>query len=149
MKAKVSILVLRVVALVPVVIALVILAFAALFSSLAVRDSLWILFALSIVLVACAVILFRTSYLVWRRPSPTTVREVCEWTGYSGIGLGFVAFERLHTPGQEWLAWAALIASFLAVAVVESRLTRFLMGRLFGIPKVQSSTTERLAPRIS
>jgi len=132
MKTNTSTVLLRFLSIAPAVIALVVLAFAALFTALALRESLWILFALSAALVVCATILLRCSYLAWRRPSPATVREVCQWSGFALLGIAFVAFERLHTPGSEWLAWSALGISVLAVGVVETWLTRFLLRRAFG-----------------
>ncbi len=132
MKANTGTLGLRAISIFPAVIALVVLAFAALFTALALRESLWILGVLCVVLVACAVILLRSSYLAWRRPSPAIVREVCAWTGYALLGVAFVAFQRLHTPGREWLAWGAIVASLFAIAVVEPWMTRFLLRRLFG-----------------
>lgn len=122
---------LRAISIFPVAIALVVLAFAALFTAMAVRETLWILGAVCVALVACAVILLRTSYLAWRRPSPATVREVCDWTRYALVGIAVVAFERLNTPGREWLSWGALVASLFALMVVEPWLTRYLMHRVF------------------
>jgi hypothetical protein len=138
MKANISTVALRVLTIVPVALALVVLAFAAFFTGMALREPLWVLFALSIALVACSVILLRCSYLAWRRPSPNTVREVCEWTGYALIGIAFLGFERLHSPGREWLAWTALIVSFMAVVIVEPWLTRFLLQSVFGVRKLRA-----------
>ena len=138
MKANAGTLGLRAISIFPAAIALVVLAFAALFAALALRESLWILGVLCVALVACAVILLRSSYLAWRRPSPATVREVCQWTGFALLGVAFVAFQRLNTPGREWLAWGALVASLFAVAVVEPWLARFLLRRLFGPDRRQT-----------
>jgi hypothetical protein len=122
---------LRAISVFPVSIALIVLAFAGLFTAMAVHESPWLLGAVCVALLTCAVILLRTSYLAWRRPSPATVREVCQWTGFSLIGIAFVAFQRLNTPGREWLAWGVLVASSIAITVVEPWLTRFLLKRLF------------------
>ena len=131
MKLNAGTLGLRAISVFPVAIALVVLAFAALFTRLAVRESLWILGVVCVALVACAVILLRTSYLVWRRPTPATVREVFDWTSYALVGIAVVAFERLNIPGREWVAWGALVASLIALTVVEPWLRRFLVQKLF------------------
>ncbi|MBN9692588.1 MAG: hypothetical protein J0M24_20255 [Verrucomicrobia bacterium] len=131
MKLNTGTLGLRAISVLPVAIALVVLAFAALFTLFAVRESLWILGAVCVALVACAVILLRTSYLAWRRPTPATVREVFDWTSYALIGLAVVAFERLNMPGREWVAWGAFVASLIALTVVEPWLRRFLFQKLF------------------
>jgi hypothetical protein len=59
---------------------------------------------------------------------------MCEWTGCSLAVLALVAFQRIHSPGKEWLAWGALVVLFLLAAVVELWLTRFLLRKFFTLP---------------
>src|ERR1700722_16599088 len=111
MKINPGKLTLRVLAIFPAMIALWVLIFAAVFAMLGVRHGPWVLLLVSGALTVCASILLRCAYLAWRRPSPATVRDVCDWTGFVVGAIGLAAFVYHLNSGAVWLAWHELAVS--------------------------------------
>ncbi len=123
---------LRIVAAVPIAIGLGVVGYAAMFTYMASfwRDSAWPVYFLAIILVGVSFILFRSGYLAWRRPSPSSVRETCHWAEFALALVGFGLFSRLNSSGKEWLAWGVLVTGFVAASIVRGWLMNYLLRRV-------------------
>src|SRR5579859_2420722 len=103
MKINAGKLTLRVLAFFPVMIAFWVLIYAVAFGALGIQHGPWVLLLVSIMLIGCAAFLLRCAYLAWRRPSPATVRNVCDWTGLAIGGTGLATFFHQLDSGPVWL----------------------------------------------
>ena len=108
----------RVLAVLPAGLGLVVLGITALPLASSVRKGEWLFLALAVLVGLLGARLFRCGYLLWRQPSPITIRAACGWMAFVNMAVASLTVERLGASRHDLLAWlVALISIPFIVAV--------------------------------
>ena len=79
----------------PALFGLIVLGLAAALIALLIHTDLWILAVVAAAFAGCSWFMFRCTWLNWRRPTPATLREACQWT--AGILIMNAVFSKTLT----------------------------------------------------